>query len=78
MAAGEALFVLLKRNLKMNPFDEERWRELLNQGECRTMPVLRDGQLVGLLTMENVGEFVMIESALRTQDLKNSSPNMRA
>lgn len=50
----------------------------LGQEQCRTMLVLRDGQLVGLLTMENVGEFVMIESALRTQDLKNSSPNMRA
>lgn len=37
----------------------------LGECECRIMPVLRDGRLVGLLTAENVGEFVMIESALR-------------
>lgn len=36
----------------------------LGQEQCPTMPVLRDGQLVGLLTMENVGEFIMIKSAL--------------
>jgi hypothetical protein len=32
------------------------------------MPVLRDGQLVGLLTMENGCEFVMIEPALRSKE----------
>jgi Zn-dependent protease len=32
--------------------------------ECRTMPVERNGRLVGLLTMDNVGEFVMIQTAL--------------
>lgn len=32
--------------------------------KCHTMPVLWNGQLVGLLTMENVGEFFMIQSAL--------------
>lgn len=31
---------------------------------CRTMPVLRDGRLQGLLTMENIGELMMIQSAL--------------
>jgi len=32
---------------------------------CNTMPVLKNGELKGLLTMENVGEFMMIHSALR-------------
>jgi Zn-dependent protease len=35
------------------------------QGDaCRTIPVLRDQQLVGLLTAENLGEFLMIRTAL--------------
>lgn len=39
--------------------------ERLRACRCHTLPVLRDRRLVGILTMENVGEFVMIESALR-------------
>jgi len=30
---------------------------------CRTVPVLQRGKLVGLVTMENVGEFVAIQAA---------------
>jgi Zn-dependent protease/predicted transcriptional regulator len=37
----------------------------LQSCECRTLPVVRKGQLVGLLTMDNVGEFLMIQSALK-------------
>lgn len=36
----------------------------LQERECHTLPVLADGQLVGLITMENIGEFLMIRSAL--------------
>ena len=32
---------------------------------CHTMPVISRGQLVGLLTSDNIGEFLMIQSALR-------------
>ena len=31
-----------------------------------TLPVLSDGRLSGVLTLDNVGEFVMIEAALRS------------
>ena len=31
----------------------------------RALPVLHDGSLVGLLTMDHIGEFMMIQSALR-------------
>ena len=36
----------------------------LQHCKCRTMPVIRNGRLLGLLTMENVGEFLSIQSAL--------------
>jgi Zn-dependent protease/CBS domain-containing protein len=32
---------------------------------CRSLPVEHNGRLVGMLTLDNVGEFIMIESALR-------------
>jgi predicted transcriptional regulator len=38
----------------------------LGECQCRTLPVLdARGQVVGLVTMENVGEFLRIETALR-------------
>lgn len=33
-------------------------------GAVTTVPIIRDGELVGLLTAENVGEFVMVSRAL--------------
>ncbi len=32
---------------------------------CRSVPVIRNGHLVGLLTTDNVGEFLMLQAALR-------------
>jgi CBS domain-containing protein len=37
----------------------------LQSCHCRTLPVLRGGDLVGVLTMDNVGELLRIQSALR-------------
>jgi Zn-dependent protease/predicted transcriptional regulator len=36
----------------------------LEQLGLRTMPVTHDGQLVGLITLDNIGEFIMIQAAL--------------
>lgn len=33
--------------------------------DCRTIPVTHDGNLVGLVTMDNVGEFISIQAARR-------------
>jgi Zn-dependent protease/CBS domain-containing protein len=32
---------------------------------CHSLPVVRDGRLLGVLTMDNVGEYVMVQAALR-------------
>ncbi len=37
----------------------------LQECACRTIPVLAGGRLQGIVTMDNVGEFVSIQSALR-------------
>jgi Zn-dependent protease/CBS domain-containing protein len=36
----------------------------LENCSCRTIPVIKNGELVGLLTPDNVSEFLMIQSAL--------------
>ena len=37
----------------------------LRSSGVRSLPVLHNGQLVGMLALENVGEFIMIQSALQ-------------
>jgi predicted transcriptional regulator len=38
----------------------------LEQSGAKTLPVVHSGQLAGLITSENITEFLMIRSALRT------------
>jgi Zn-dependent protease len=40
----------------------------MNEESCSTVPVLNAGELVGLLTLENVGELVMVASALERRE----------
>ncbi|HVX60702.1 MAG TPA: site-2 protease family protein, partial [Pirellulales bacterium] len=37
----------------------------MRESACSTLPVVHDGQFVGMVTLENVGELMMINSALR-------------
>ena len=39
----------------------------LQSHECHTIPVVRDGTLVGLLTMDSVGEFLSVQTAIGGQ-----------
>ncbi len=45
----------------------ERVMQEFNAGTCTTLPVLEDGRLVGLLTNENLGELMMVRSALQSR-----------
>jgi predicted transcriptional regulator len=38
----------------------------LNEAASKTLPVTHQGQLVGIITAENITEFLMIRSALKT------------
>jgi CBS domain-containing protein len=40
--------------------------------DCHTIPVLDHGALIGLVTMDNVGEFLMIQAAERRQQIADS------
>jgi Zn-dependent protease/predicted transcriptional regulator len=49
----------------------------LSDCRCHTLPVLSDGRLCGVLTLDNIGEFVMIEAAVRSSashDTQGSLP----
>jgi Zn-dependent protease len=38
----------------------------LKDCDCHTLPVMQDGRLVGLVTMDNLGEYMRIQAALKT------------
>jgi Zn-dependent protease/predicted transcriptional regulator len=40
----------------------------LQEGQCRTLPVVKDGRLLGLLTADNLAEVLMIQQTLRDAD----------
>lgn len=42
----------------------------LQDCDCRAMPVLNEGRLVGMLTAENLGEYVMIQAALKGEPVR--------
>lgn len=50
------------------PFEEaSRAFSRLTADDCRLVPVVEGGRLVGVVTAENVGEYLMIQSALRRE-----------
>lgn len=51
------------RTVESSEMVDSAWIRL-QESDCRTLPVLRNGKLAGVLTAENVGEYVMIQAAL--------------
>jgi CBS domain-containing protein len=52
----------------------QRTFEQMQAKGCRAVGVLRKGQLVGLVTLENVGELMMVHSALRKKPAEVETP----
>jgi Zn-dependent protease/CBS domain-containing protein len=50
----------------------EEVSQRLQVTECRALPVVHNGELVGLVTMENIGEFLMIRDALGGRGLRST------
>jgi len=42
----------------------EKSYEILRKDKCSTLPVVREGRLVGMITLENIAEWVMVHTAL--------------
>lgn len=49
----------------------------MNASQCSTVPVVSDGALVGLLTLENVGEMVMVASAVERREGTTVNPSVK-
>lgn len=43
----------------------------LQASECHTMPVVHEGQLMGLLTMDNLGEYFLVQAAIKKSDVRS-------
>lgn len=50
----------------------ERVSERLQSCGCHTVPIFEEQRLIGLVTMENIGEFMMIQSALKRSASKQA------
>jgi predicted transcriptional regulator len=46
----------------------------LQSSPCRCLPVIRNNQLVGIMSQENLGEFLMIQAALRERIASLNGP----
>lgn len=60
--------VMQRQFFTADPFDMlEPLFMRMQEGRARTVPVVNQGRLVGLLTLDNIGEFLMIQSSLEAR-----------
>jgi predicted transcriptional regulator len=76
-AAQEGSMAQMKSSLGGIPVETVDPGEMLESAfrrlqscECHTVPVVHGGKLVGLVTMDNVGEFVAIQAAMESGKLR--------
>jgi predicted transcriptional regulator len=43
---------------------------------CHALPLVRNGRLAGVVTMDNVGEFLMVQAALRGERARRETPKI--
>jgi len=57
---------VMQRNVRTAEADEmvESVLARLHEDDCKALPVTRNGELAGILTTENLGEYMMIQAAL--------------
>ena len=69
-----AVATVMRRDFQVATPDEpvEQALTRLKACACQAMPVVRRGQLLGVLTKENVGEFIMLRAALRGAKTTNA------
>jgi CBS domain containing-hemolysin-like protein len=48
--------------------------ESMRERQCATMPVVADGRIIGLLTLENISEMIMVNTAMDHQGAAHSLP----
>lgn len=74
---GQAVAVaeVMRRNFQLVDSSEmlETAFARLQGRDCHTLPVTHDGRLVGLVTMDNLGEFISIRTALGPRQPKTQS-----
>ena len=63
----------MRREFQTTDYSEmlEAAFQRLQECECHTMPVVQEGRLVGLLTMDNLGEYLMIQAAKKKSDTRS-------
>lgn len=73
---GQAAMVseVMRRDFgSVDPFEMlERVFQRMQSCNCPSLPVVHQGKLVGMITLENIGEFMMVQTALKRKGRKRN------